>query len=441
MNDKTKQDKTITTHQNVDQLDSSPTSYLSDIKKLFSNLSQKIINKISNEKQQFDEMGGLSHVGESVAQNAASLGAKAVRGIGDSGIAQDIKKNIASTVIAGQALDNRIKEEVRQFDEMGGLSHVGEYVAQNAASLGAKAVRGIGDSGIAQDIKKNIASTVIAGQALDNRIKEEVRQFEDMGGMSHVGEYVAQNATSLGVKVAKGMGADKIAEIIEDNRAQMLAAGQKFDDKMRQINTPDNNEDTSLKKELKEQTGTLAQSNTPARARFALRGNQQTKISPLYADIGTSETMAYENNKSIKISLPQFKKAEIKELNDNNGRTVNFTLLDGKKHGFEIVRNAEGKIECVNIYDHGKKLDKTKNAVDIKTEEKDGVLMEYGTLNGQIFGTQTLIDQKGNVKVAFYQQNGELISNTRDSQITCTTGNLPDEKALLALTQQKAKQL
>lgn len=272
-------------------------------------------------------------------------------------------------------------------------------------------------------VKKVVAKTL-------KKVGEEAEQFNDMGGWSNAGKYVTQNLTSLGVKAAKGVGADELAKDIESKRDDVLAVGKAVDDKIKEGKA-------KLKAELTEQKGAPVQPTCPAQVRFAMRVNKHTKISPLYDNI--SKTIVHEDWKSIESSLTQFKKADIKDSSTPDGQSINVTLLDGKKHGFEIVRDANGNITNVAAYDHGKKIDLSQHKVEFRTEERDGTLMECATLDGQIFGTQTLVDKDGNAKVAFYDKDGKIILNTDESQIAYTTGKAPDNQVLLAATQQKQR--
>ena len=76
---------------------------------------------------------------------------------------------------------------------MGGISHVGEYVAQNAVSALSQGISALGDKELAQEIESKREQVVAQGRKFDKKVKEEYHQLNDMGGISHVGEYVAQN--------------------------------------------------------------------------------------------------------------------------------------------------------------------------------------------------------------------------------------------------------
>ncbi len=61
------------------------------------------------------------------------------------------------------------------------------------------------------------------------KLKEEVQQFNEMGGWSNAGEYVAQNATTLARQGAEALGADKLAQDIEKSRSDALNVGRDVD--------------------------------------------------------------------------------------------------------------------------------------------------------------------------------------------------------------------
>ena len=75
----------------------------------------------------------------------------------------------------------KIKEEIQQFNDMGGWSNAGEYVAQNATTLAKQGAKALGADELAQNIENNRETIVGAGKAVDTKIKEEVQQFNDMG--------------------------------------------------------------------------------------------------------------------------------------------------------------------------------------------------------------------------------------------------------------------
>ncbi len=186
-------------------------------------------DKVAEEIQQFNDIGGIKHVGEYVAQNVASLGVKTAEALGLDNFADKIENNREAIVGAGKGFDNKIAEEVQQFNDMGGIEHVGEYVAQNTASLGVKTAEALGLDNFADKIENNREAIVGTGKDFDARIAEEVQQFNDMGGASHAGEYVGKNLGSLGVTVATELGLDGIAQNMEDSREALINEGKLFD--------------------------------------------------------------------------------------------------------------------------------------------------------------------------------------------------------------------
>ncbi len=102
-------------------------------------------------------------------------------------------------------------------------------MAQNATSLGVKGAKALGADELAKDIEGKRETIVGAGKAVDVKIKEEIQQFNEMGGWSNAGEYVAQNATTLARQGAEALGADGLAKDIEKNRSDVLGVGQDVD--------------------------------------------------------------------------------------------------------------------------------------------------------------------------------------------------------------------
>ena len=96
----------------------------------------------------------------------------------------------------GHQFDEKVQEEVKQFKDMGGVAHAGEYVAQNAVSAVSAAFTGMGLKGVADDVESTRETIIAQSRKVDERVQKEIKQFKDMGGVAHAGEYVAQNAVA-----------------------------------------------------------------------------------------------------------------------------------------------------------------------------------------------------------------------------------------------------
>ena len=115
------------------------------------------------------------------------------------------------------------------------------------------------------------------------------------------------------------------------------------------------------------------------------------------------------DNRMAKIDLPKFNKAELKKITNEKGESVEVAMIDGQKHGAEIVRDSDGNVVNYKLYDHGKEIDLENNEVNIVTQSENGVNYTKVELNGQLFGAEICSDANGKTKASFYEQGGILL--------------------------------
>ena len=138
---------------------------------------------------------------------------------------------------------------------------------------------------------------------------------------------------------------------------------------------------------------------------------QSKHVEPLYPNAPQIKT-PYQDGKKFEIPSAQYRKAEIKTtVNTENGASTEVALIDGQKHGAEILRDKEGNILGYKLYDHGQELNKENYEFNLVSEAgPNGETHTYTELNGQKFGLEIVSDQQGNTWAAFFEQNGSLIT-------------------------------
>ena len=112
----------------------------------------------------------------------------------------------------------------------------------------------------------------------------------------------------------------------------------------------------------------------------------------------------------LEIEVPKFSKAELRKITNDKGESIEVAMIDGQKHGAQIVRDNEGNILSYKLYDHGKEIDLEKNDVNLKMATKNGMVYTAVELNGQLFGAEILEDESGKIKASFYEQGGRLMN-------------------------------
>ncbi len=128
-----------------------------------------------------------------------------------------------------------------------------------------------------------------------------------------------------------------------------------------------------------------------------------------------------------------FQKAELKSYVNEQGEKIEVTMIDGKKHGAAFLRDENGNIKDVKLYDQGKEIDLSKHKINIK----DGKYIENGkevsrtevTLDGKLFGAVVEKSSAG-TKADFYDSKGVRMEGAPNAKMTQTeeyvSGGKPD---------------
>lgn len=160
---------------------------------------------------------------------------------------------------------------------------------------------------------------------------------------------------------------------------------------------------------------------------LAARKEEERKVEPLYPSRKPKTYAPLGDGMMVEIKTPEYKNAELSHLSAPDGSTKDVALLDGQKHGAEITRDANGNITEIKVYDHGKEVDLTANKLEYQITEQNGATHEYITLNGEIFGMETITDKNGKTKAAFYEQGGLLMAGAAASKIEKSEGTFIPE--------------
>ncbi len=118
----------------------------------------------------------------------------------------------------------------------------------------------------------------------------------------------------------------------------------------------------------------------------------------------------------IKVETPKFDKAELRKITNKDGQSIEVAMLDGQKHGAEIVRDADGTVIDFKLYDHGKEIDTTNRNVNIRTNKKDGMSYTAVELDGVKFGAEIVTYANGKTKASFYDNAGLLMEGSNISK-------------------------
>ncbi len=118
-----------------------------------------------------------------------------------------------------------------------------------------------------------------------------------------------------------------------------------------------------------------------------------------------------------------FQKAELKSYVNEQGEKIEVTMIDGKKHGAAFLRDENGNIKDVKLYDQGKEIDLSQHTINIK----DGKYIENGkevsrtevTLDGKPFGAVVEKSSAG-TKADFYDSKGVRMEGAPNAKMTQT---------------------
>lgn len=162
------------------------------------------------------------------------------------------------------------------------------------------------------------------------------------------------------------------------------------------------------------------------------------KVEPLY----TEKPKVYApmgDGMMMEVPSPKFNHAEIRTtVNEATGEISQVALLDGQKHGAEIMRDKDGNVTGYKVYDHGKELNPQDVQLDIQT--KDGMTCVRTTKDGKLFGAEIVSDAEGKSKAAFYEQNGVMIEGSEQAKIEKTEVHTASDKSALTAQMKADKQ-
>jgi len=396
-------------------------------------IGKSVDNRIMDEFLQCMDMGG---VGEYIAQNVTSVLSKASQKIGKKEWAEYFESHRDEIRAVGKAVDDKIFEEIDQFREIGG---VGEYVAQNAVSVLSWISHKVGREDWAAFFEENRDNVNGVGKAIDSKISEEYAQYQEMGGAG--GRYLAQNLVSLLSKASEKVGKDDWKKFFEEHREDVEKIGENFDSKMQ--------EQKALFNKSSGIGGYLATLLTGIAVEDEIlndkaKENMSLGLEPNIKQENPIEEMP-DNLDDLSVKKVSsdyiYHKAEILSCTNKDGSLREVSLIDGQKHGGEIVYNPDKSVREIKLYNHGQEIDLEGHTVEVKRDEREGCYYEFLLLDGKPFGTNTCFGKEGNtLGVTFYELNGvmkrdsnsELIythQNNRDilvQDIANQTGVLPE---------------
>ena len=155
-------------------------------------------------------------------------------------------------------------------------------------------------------------------------------------------------------------------------------------------------------------------------------------VEPLYTGTKPKTYAPIGDGRMMEVPTPQYQKAEIKTtVNDETGATTEVAMIDGKKHGAEILKDKDGNIIGYKLYDHGKELDVNKHKVELtSTTDANGMTYTGIKLDGQKFGAEIVSDNNGKTKAAFYEQNGVLMEAKVTAKIEKTEEHINTKQQL-----------
>ena len=234
---------------------------------------------------------------------------------------------------------------------------------------------------------------------------------------------------------------DLNSDILKDELAQREEAERKAEEERKRKEEEERKKKEEEEKKKKEQQQNDILQSAPSNDAPNLAENSDQPDAPSAPDNGitirpapyaktkmTAPVAVYtDDGKHIIVNTPQYDHAEIKTTVGKNGETSVSTLIDGQKHGVEYTKDKDGNITDLSAYDHGKLLDLNNAKLELKSETRNGMTLDYTLLNGYVFGSEIMTDKDGNMTVAFYDASGNRIEEKATTQITQTKENLtPD---------------
>lgn len=227
---------------------------------------------------------------------------------------------------------------------------------------------------------------------------------------------------------------DLNSDVLKDELAQREEAERKAEEERKRKEEEERKkkeEEERLKKEMEQQfqpdapAHDLAENSSSPDAPSAPDNSITIRPAPYAKTKMTAPVAVYsDDGKHIVVNTPQYDNAEVKTTVGKDGEKSVSTLIDGQKHGVEYTKDKDGNIIGLNAYDHGKLLDLSQSNLEFKSETRNGMTLEYTLLNGFVFGSEIMTDDKGNMTVAFYDASGKRIEEKATTQITQTTEDL-----------------
>ncbi len=128
----------------------------------------------------------------------------------------------------------------------------------------------------------------------------------------------------------------------------------------------------------------------------------------------------------------QYQEAELKSYVNERGERIEMTLIDGKKHGAAVLRDENGNIKDVKVYDNGKEVDLSKHKFDVRETEQtvngEQAKVTQFMLDGKPFGA-TVVETAEGTKADFYDNRGIRMEGAAGAKIRRTEENVVSKKA------------
>ena len=138
---------------------------------------------------------------------------------------------------------------------------------------------------------------------------------------------------------------------------------------------------------------------------------------------------------SVQTYSRNYSSAEIINEVDENGNTHQYTIVDGKKHGPEIITDGNGALSDIKLYYNDDEMQINENdCIDIKKIENENGSLCFTTYNGKPFGSAIHTDNAGNISAEIYDLGGIPIKANKSAKLTitqvenCSSDNVNSQK-------------
>ena len=128
----------------------------------------------------YNDEKGL-HVGECIAFNLTNLAVNVAKKSGQDEWAKKIEEKRQDVMNIGRGIDDKFKEEYMQYQESDGFS---QYVAGNVVSLAKIGAELLNKDKLAKKIEEKRQDVVNIGRGIDDKFKEEYKQYQESDGFS-----------------------------------------------------------------------------------------------------------------------------------------------------------------------------------------------------------------------------------------------------------------